>query len=95
MEKSQNLAGRGRHASYVIKVREGHYDVIDPDDNVVDSFDTETEALEEILRCRAEDVVWDSAKGLIAASIQTLAEEHDLDRETARRIIRDATDVVG
>jgi len=79
---------------YVIKVREGHYDVIDPDDNVVDSFDTEIEALEEILRCYQEDAVWDSAKGLIAASIQTLAEEHDLDRETARRIIRDATEVV-
>jgi hypothetical protein len=81
-------------SEYTIKVHEGHYDVIDPDDNIVDSFDTEIEALEEISRCRAEDAVWDSAKGLIATSIQTLAEEHDLDRETARRIIRDATDVV-
>jgi len=82
-------------AQYTIKVREGHYDVIDPSDNVVDSFDTEIEALEEIRRCHAEDVVWDSAKGLIAASIQTLAEMHDLDHDTARRMIRDATEVVG
>jgi hypothetical protein len=81
-------------AQYTIKVREGHYDVIDPSDNVVDSFDTEIEALQEIRRCHAEDVVWDSAKGLIAASIQTLAEMHDLDHDTARRMIRDATDVV-
>ena len=82
-------------AQYTIKVREGHYDVIDPSDNVVDSFDTEIEALQEIRRCHAEDVVWDSAKGLIAASIQTLAEMHDLDHDTARRMIRDATEVVG
>jgi hypothetical protein len=82
-------------SQYTIRVHEGHYHVIDPSDNVVDSFDTEIEALEEIRRCHAEDVVWDSAKGLIAASIQTLAEMHDLDHDTARRMIRDATEVVG
>ena len=80
---------------YTIKVREGQYEVIDPSDNVVDSFDTEIEALEEIRRCHAEDVVWDSAKGLIAASIQTLAEQHGLDRDAARRMVKDASEVVG
>ena len=82
-------------SQYTIQVHEGRFAVIDPSDNVVDLFDTETEALEEILRCCKEDAQWACAKDLITASIKTLAEEHGLDREAARRIIRDATDVVG
>jgi hypothetical protein len=90
----ENLAEGGIMADYMIKLNDGHYDVIDPSDNVVDSFDTEIEALEEIRRCYAEDVVWDCAKVLVVTSIQTLAEMHNLDQDAARRIIRDATEVV-
>jgi hypothetical protein len=78
---------------YMIKFCEGRFEVIDPIGNVVARFDTASEGLEEIRRCRAEDVIWGSAKSLVAASIQTLAEQHGLDHDTARRMINDAAEV--
>jgi hypothetical protein len=76
---------------YKIKRSQDGFLVLDPwGEYLVEIFPTEEAAKHAIAACAEEDRVWETAKTLIDMATQTLMAKHDLDRDTASRLIRDA-----
>jgi hypothetical protein len=68
--------------------------VIDPEgEYLVDVFPSEAAAKLEIEGCKKEDVLWQSARLLVAKAKTTLMTKHDVDSNIARSLIRDAAEV--
>jgi hypothetical protein len=76
---------------YRIKSSQDGFLVLDPwGEYLVEIFPTEEAAKHAIAACVEEDRVWETAKILIDVAIQTLMTKHDLDGDTARRLMKDA-----
>jgi hypothetical protein len=67
--------------------------VMDPWGERVNTYPTEDAAKQDIERCKREDAMWETAKLLVDTAIKAHMQMHGVDRETARRLIRDAAEV--
>ena len=56
---------------------------------------TEDATKQDIERCKREDAMYESAKMLVDAAIKAQMQIHDVDRETALRLLKDAAEVTG
>ena len=79
--------------TYRIEPAGEQFTVIDSDGNVVDILPNKEAAEAEIEHCLREDVVWESAKLLFDTVIRAHMELRALDRETSRRLVKDAAEV--
>ena len=65
--------------------------VLDPrNEYLVEVFPTEEAAKNGIAECMKEDAQWETAKLLVDIATKEMMQRHDLDREIASRLIRDA-----
>ena len=67
--------------------------VIDGLGEQVNTYPTEDAAQQDIERCHKEDAMWETAKQLVDTAIKAHMRIHDVDRETAKRLIRDSAEV--
>jgi hypothetical protein len=76
----------GLAIQYSVKEANGRFTVIDSDNEKMGTYSTQSEALEEIKRCREEDAIYDRAKALVENAVVTLMREHGLDRDAAELV---------
>jgi hypothetical protein len=77
---------------YSIEPSENGFVVIDPwGEYLVRTFPTEEAAQRAIAECKREDDLSETANLLLDLATKTLMKTKNLDRETASRLIRDAT----
>jgi hypothetical protein len=66
--------------------------VIDPWNEIVGRYTSEEEAQQNIERCKKEDAISETARLLVDNAIKANMQLNGVDRETARRAIRDAAE---
>jgi hypothetical protein len=77
---------------YRIESIGSEFKVLDPlGEYLVQTFPTEEAAQHAIEECKKEDELWETAKLLVEISKTTLMKMHNVDHETADRLIKDAT----
>jgi hypothetical protein len=77
--------------NYRVEPAGDHFIVIDPwGERLVNDYPTEEAAEEDIVRCRKEDAMWETAKHLVDIAVKAHMDVHDVDRKTARYWIRSA-----
>ena len=67
--------------------------VVDPWGEIVNRCSTEESARQDIERCEREDAMWQTAKMMVDTGIRAHMRMHGVDRETSKRLIRDAAEV--
>jgi hypothetical protein len=79
---------------YRVEPASNEFAVIDPwGEQLVDTYPTEDAARQDIERCQKEDTMWETAKLLVDTAIKAHMEMHGVDRETGRRLLKDAAEV--
>jgi len=81
-------------SDYRIESNGTAYTVTDPLGERVGVYDTEDAAQSAVDRNKAEDETWETAKLLFDLAVKTLMQMQGVERDTARRLMRDAAEVV-
>jgi hypothetical protein len=80
------------NAEYRIEIIGSQFVVIDPwNEYLVQTFRSEEAANQAIAECKKEDAMWESAKLLVHTATEALMRIHEVDEDTASRLIKDAT----
>ena len=79
---------------YHIEFSDYQFTVVDPwGEQLVDICPTEDAARQDIERCKKEDAMWETGKLLVDTAIKAHMQLHNVGRDTALRLLRDAAEV--
>ncbi len=91
LEDSNTVVGD----TYRVECVGSQFIVVDPAGEIVNRYNTEDAALQDIERCKKEDAMFETGKTLIDLAIKAHMQRFGIDRETAVYWIRTASEVVG